>query len=132
MSEKVYLSVYAPVMPINPGKSENNHSESGKAGKRDQFGTLFNQELQKQSQIKISAHAEKRLQQRNINLDAEKIASIEKAVEKAQAKGARESLILMNDLAFVVSVPNKTIITAMDQASMKNNVFTNIDSAVII
>ena len=58
---------------------------------------------------------------------------LKSAVDKAAQKGARESLILMNnDLALVVSVTNRTVITAMDGASIRDNVFTNIDSAVIV
>jgi flagellar operon protein len=54
------------------------------------------------------------------------------ALDKAAAKGAKESLILMQDMAFIVNVKNRTVVTAMDSASMKDNVFTQIDSAVII
>ncbi|HEX3047301.1 MAG TPA: flagellar biosynthesis protein, partial [Bacillota bacterium] len=54
------------------------------------------------------------------------------AVNKAEAKGARESLILMDQMALVVSIKNRTVITAVDNESLKDNVFTNIDSAVIV
>lgn len=60
------------------------------------------------------------------------MAKLHTAIEKASNKGARESLILMDDLALVVSIKNKTVITAIDGANIKENVFTNIDSAVII
>ena len=61
--------------------------------------------------------------------DVERLKS---AVNEVAEKGGRESLIMMNNSAFVVSVQNRTVITALDQASLKNNVFTNIDSAVIV
>ena len=54
------------------------------------------------------------------------------AVNKAAAKGARQSLLVMDNQAFIVSVTNRTVITALDGSSMKENVFTNIDSAVIV
>jgi flagellar operon protein len=81
--------------------------------------------------VKFSAHASTRLKSRNIELTPEMIGKLEKAVSGAAQKGARDSLILMKDLAFIVNIPNRTVITAMDGESMKENVFTNIDSAVI-
>lgn len=83
------------------------------------------------SPIKFSAHAQTRLQSRSIPFGPEEVARLEDAVNRAQAKGARESLVLMDQVALVVSVRNRTVITAVDADSLKNNVFTNIDSAVI-
>jgi len=81
--------------------------------------------------LSFSAHAAKRLQQRSVDLSAEDMTRLSDAVDRAAGKGARESLVLMNGLAFVVSVTNRTVITAMDTDSMKENVITKIDSAVI-
>lgn len=93
------------------------------------FDQLLNTELTK---IRFSQHALQRMNSRNISLSEADLNKLSSAVEKAGQKGARESLILMNDLALVVSVKNKTVITALDGVSMKENVFTNIDSAVIV
>ena len=82
--------------------------------------------------LKFSAHAKERLSLRNINLSTEDVARMTEAVNKAAAKGARQSLLVMDDQAFIVSVTNRTVITALDGTSMKENVFTNIDSAVIV
>ncbi|AIQ47858.1 flagellar biosynthesis protein [Paenibacillus sp. FSL R7-0273] len=82
--------------------------------------------------LKFSNHAAKRLEQRGIELGSRQLDQISNAVEKAAAKGSKESLILMKDMALIVSVPNRTVVTAMDGSSMKDNVFTQIDSAVII
>jgi len=82
--------------------------------------------------LKFSAHAKERLSLRNINLSAGDVARMTDAVNKAAAKGARQSLLVMDDQAFIVSVTNRTVITALDGSSMKENVFTNIDSAVIV
>ena len=68
---------------------------------------------------------------RGIDITANRMDRITDAVDKASAKGARDSLILVDDLALVVSVKNRTVITAIDGSSLKGNVFTNIDSAVI-
>jgi flagellar operon protein len=82
--------------------------------------------------LKLSNHAAKRLEQRGIELKTEQMKQIGSALDKAAAKGAKESLILMQDMAFIVNVKNRTVVTAMDSESMKDNVFTQIDSAVII
>ncbi|GGF80283.1 hypothetical protein GCM10010912_26690 [Paenibacillus albidus] len=82
--------------------------------------------------LKFSTHAAKRLEQRGIELGSSQLDQISSAVDKAAAKGSKESLILMHDMALIVSIPNRTVVTAMDGKSMKDNVFTQIDSAVII
>lgn len=82
--------------------------------------------------VKFSGHAAERLQRRNIVLSPESIQKLNQAVQKAGAKGCRESLILMDDLALIVSIKNNTVITAMDGEHIKENVFTNIDSVVIV
>ncbi len=82
-------------------------------------------------QVEFSAHAAKRLSQRGIELSQDDMERLNQAVDKAQGKGAKESLVLLNGLAFVVSVSNRTVITAIDMESLKENVVTNIDSAVI-
>jgi flagellar operon protein len=82
--------------------------------------------------LKFSAHAMQRLESRNIKLTPDDISRMNAMADKAAAKGAKQSLFLMNDVAMVVSVKNRTVITAVDRDSMKENVFTNIDSAAII
>jgi len=97
--------------------------------------TTFNQVLAKKiNDVQFSQHALERLEARNINFGQAELAKLNDAVGKAALKGAKESLVIMNNsnLALVVSVKNKTVITAMDGKSLKDNVFTNIDSAVII
>lgn len=81
--------------------------------------------------LKFSNHAISRLQKRNIEISKTQLERINQAFDKVAQKGAKESLILLDELAFVVSVSNKTVVTAMDQQSMKDQVITNIDSAVI-
>jgi len=95
----------------------------------------FEQILQRkieEKELKISQHAQMRMNMRNIRLTQEQRQILNNAVEKASQKGVKESLILMQDLAFVVSIKNRTVITAMDGDSIKENVFTNIDGAVIL
>lgn len=90
------------------------------------------QEILNENLLKISNHAAKRLEQRGIELKADQLTQIQNAVDKAAAKGSKESLILFENMALIVNVPNRTVVTAMDGTAMKDNVFTQIDSAVII
>lgn len=83
------------------------------------------------SSIQWSAHALARLRQRGIELDVGQHLRLETAVDKAAAKGAKDALVLLDDTAMVVSVKNRTVITALGMHQAKENVFTNIDSAVI-
>ena len=82
--------------------------------------------------VKFSAHAVSRLIDRNITLSKSEIDRIRTGVGQAAEKGSQESLVMLEDKAFLVSVKNRTVITAMTGSAVKNNVFTNIDSAVIV
>ncbi len=85
-----------------------------------------------ESGVKLSVHAQERIQQRNIPMTPQDMENITQAISQAEARGSKSSLILMQDKGFIVSVPNKTVITAIDQVQLRENVFTNIDSTVII
>ena len=95
------------------------------------FARVWQETLQKQ-ELKFSAHALQRMQARRIELGEGDLAKINAAMASADSKGARSSLLLYNDVAMVASVRNKTIITAMNGEELREHVFTNIDSAVII
>lgn len=82
--------------------------------------------------IKFSGHAQTRLASRQITLSDSDIAKLGQAMTKAAAKGAKDSLVLMDKTAFVVSVANRTVITAVASDTLKENIFTNIDSAMIL
>lgn len=84
------------------------------------------------ARLKLSGHAKTRLASRNIELDREAWERVIQGVDKAAEKGARESLVMLDDVALVVSVKSRTVITAVDREHLKENVFTNIDSAVIV
>lgn len=90
------------------------------------FGTIL------QDQLKVSGHAQTRLQSRNIELGQAEWQRVLAGVNKAAEKGAKESLVMVDDVALVVSIKNRTVITAVDKANIKDNVFTNIDSAVVV
>ncbi|WP_400162978.1 TIGR02530 family flagellar biosynthesis protein [Brevibacillus sp. TJ4] len=82
--------------------------------------------------LTFSQHAANRMRERGISLETSQIERLESAVQKAASKGAKESLIMMDNVAYVVSIVNRKIITAVDDGSMKENVFTNIDSAIFV
>jgi len=82
--------------------------------------------------LKFSKHAVNRLADRQITLSPSQMERLSDGAKKAGEKGIQDSLVLMDQLAFIVNVPNQTVITAMDQTETYENVFTNIDGAVII
>ena len=83
-------------------------------------------------EVKLSAHAQRRLAQQNITISSQDITRIGAAVRRAEMKGAKESLMLLKDLALVVNIRNRTIITAIDKTRQRDKIFTNIDSTVIL
>ncbi|MBR1391957.1 MAG: flagellar protein [Lachnospiraceae bacterium] len=82
--------------------------------------------------LKFSKHAAMRLENRNINLSENQSERLEAGVRKAGEKGIRESLVVLDSLAFIVNIPNKTVVTAIDRNESEDNIFTNIDGAVIV
>jgi len=82
--------------------------------------------------LKFSNHAVERMQTRGIRFTPEDMTRLNDAVNRASAKGSKDSLILMKDSALIVSVKNKTVVTVMDKAALKENVFTNIDSTIVM
>ncbi len=91
---------------------------------------LENRVAQKETGIKFSSHAEKRLQSREIEITPQQMTRLKAAVDKARAKGGNETLMIFENFSLIVSVRNSTVITAVDNGGLKDNVFTNIDSAV--
>ena len=81
--------------------------------------------------VQFSKHAVQRLERRNLAVDPAAMQRLQDGVDRAAGKGARDAVVLVDDTAFVVSVRNRTVITAVGTDQMKDHVFTNIDSAVI-
>jgi flagellar operon protein len=84
------------------------------------------------SELKFSKHASNRMTLRNMNLSASQSKRLEEGVQKASEKGINESLVLVDSMAFIVNIKNKTVVTAMNQEESKSNIFTNIDGAIIM
>ena len=94
------------------------------------FGVALTQAEQTQG-VRFSSHAQKRLEKRDIQLGDDGLARLNAAVERAAQRGGRESLVLMDDLAFIVNVKERLVVTAMAGDSRKEGVFTQIDSVVL-
>jgi flagellar operon protein len=92
------------------------------------FGDVL---AEKSAQVQFSGHALQRVRRRGIEVGQNTLERLQAGVERAAGKGARESVVFVDNTAFVVSVRNRTVITAVDREHMKDHVFTNIDSAVI-
>ncbi|WP_310829086.1 TIGR02530 family flagellar biosynthesis protein [Paenibacillus pedocola] len=126
MSERLTIGQLYPAS-VHPQVLQRTQAVKNSAAAEASFESVLQKNM-----LKFSNHAAKRLEQRGIELGSSQLDQISSAVDKAAAKGSKESLILLKDMALIVSVPNRTVVTAVDGSSMKDNVFTQIDSAVII
>ena len=120
-----------PVQPVKTDRTQPTKNSKENQVTGPSFATVLDAKLPTR-EVKFSQHAQDRLKARNISFSANDLANLEGAVNSVARKGGKESLIMVGDAALVVSVKNRTVVTAMDRSQMKGNVFTNIDSAVII
>ncbi len=120
-----------PLGPLGPVAPQGRAAPAPAAGAPSFADILARAQADQSSELKFSAHAQTRIASREIPVGPEDLQRIGGAIDRAATKGSRSSLILLDDAAFVVSVPNRTVITVVDKAGLKENVFTNIDSAVI-
>lgn len=122
---KILPGVVAPSTMVSRGERRNGLAPAG---------PKFAEVLERQSQspvVRFSRHAQERMASRGISLSPEELTRLNRAVANVEAKGGRDSLVLLNDKALVVSVKNQTVVTVVDREALKENVFTNIDSAII-
>lgn len=98
------------------------------------FEKLLKEQLgrEEKKELQFSKHAAARVEQRGINMTPGLLGDLNDAVEKARSKGAKDVVIIGKEGAFIVNVPNNVVVTTMSTNEMKNNIFTNIDSAVIM
>ncbi len=129
MNNKVHLPFHPPVLD-SPGV-KGQAPAAKKDGSAPDFATVLEQAGSSRG-LNLSAHARQRLHSRQIKLEPQEMKKLEDAVDKAAAKGCRSSLLFYRDMAFVAGVQNRTIVTAIDSKNMKEHVFTNIDSAVVV
>ncbi len=126
MSDRMTI-IPQPIPPARSNPAARNRTQPAPVGSFDQL-------LQKkiaQNGVKFSRHAVDRMNSRGIAFSANQLERLEKAISQVEAKGGKESLVMIDDTALVVSVKNDTVVTVVDKQQLKNNVFTNIDSAVI-
>lgn len=123
--------------PQVSGVQKNSQSQTDKLntkeiGSASEFSSLLNEKINLKEPLKFSAHALQRMTERKLNMDEKVLTKINEAIDKADAKGVIDTLVLTEDAALIVSVKNRTIVTAMDRNALNGNVFTNIDGAVIV
>lgn len=104
----------------------------GNTGNNIQFAELLQKESDKTQSVQFSKHAAQRVQQRGIEMTDSLLNNLNQAVKKAQAKGAKDVVVIGESGAFIVNVPNNIVVTTMSGTEMKDNIFTNIDSAVLM
>jgi flagellar operon protein len=141
-SNGTFLYPNVTSLPGQTGVSPSERQPKKKEGVPGEFDQVFDQVVEKErgpadlnqikTPLKFSAHASQRLKDRKIAMDPITMAKVSEAVDKAEAKGIEDTLVLTQDAALIVSVKNRTVITAMDKNSLSGNVFTNIDGAVIV
>ncbi|RJE86756.1 flagellar biosynthesis protein [Paenibacillus sp. 1011MAR3C5] len=127
MSDSMKIGHLYPIRtaPLQLDKAA--RGQQGKAPSSTEFRDLLESQV-----LKFSHHAEMRMEQRGIQLQPESLTQIMRAVDDAASKGAKDSLIVFKDIAMIVNVPTRTVVTAMDGKQMQSNVFTQIDSAIIL
>jgi len=115
--------------PITPNRSKP-AARQQQVPASGNFDQLLNKQIDQQG-VKFSKHAVDRMNNRGIQFSPNQMQRIEQAVSQVGAKGGKDSLVMIDDTALVVSVKNETVVTVVDKSQLKNNVFTKIDSAVI-
>ena len=109
--------------PASPGAPSDDTDEAS-------FADHLEAAQEQTDDIELSGHAKRRIAQRNISLDAGQRQDLADAMAELDDKGAQDAAVLREDAAFVVNVPSRTVVTALDQTEMQRRVFTDIDSAV--
>lgn len=119
-----------PGTGVSPPETTSRRAANAPSGAA--FAEMLTSALRRGGDIRFSAHAQQRMAQRGIMLSEEQLGQIRGAVDLAAAKGCRESLLLIDRTALVVNIPNRTVITVLSAEEAAGNVFTNIDSAVVL
>lgn len=126
---KLYFAADLKAVCSGKNNTKNNVNDSKD---KISFKDTLTSEINKNSGFTISNHAAERLKSRNINLNENDMKNINSAINKAENKGCSESALLYKNSIFITSIKNRTVITALDKNSNNDNVFTNIDSLVIV
>ncbi len=107
-------------------------SQAAEGKKRTTFGQMLQEKMEQTQSLQFSKHSKERMEQRGIEMTPELLQQMNTAASQAKSKGAKDVVMIGSQAAFIVSIPNNTVITAMNGNEMKNNIFTKIDSAVLL
>jgi len=105
-------------------------SQTASTGSSSVQGSSFSETLQSVQNVKFSTHAQKRLQSRDISLNSDNVSRLSDAIDKAEKRGGKSSLVMVDDLAFIVNIKDRMVVTALDSNQRGEGVFTQIDSVV--
>ena len=116
-----------PTQPLLPKQTAPVKTEGKKT-----FQAHLQQATVNTGSLKVTKHANERLLERNINISESQWALIGSKIDEAKAKGVKESLVLTDEAALIISAKNKAVITAMDRQEAKEQLFTNIDGTIVL
>lgn len=125
-------SQFSSIEQVTGKYLNNSTTKTQKQSQEESFQTILNSKVEAQEELKFSKHANARLNSRQITISQEQMERLQNGAKKAEEKGIQESLVLVDSLAFIVNVKENTVITAMNQSETEENIYTNIDGAVII
>lgn len=126
--EKIHLQhLPSPPITVNQGKKPSAHLISGRS-----FAHHLQTAIHQTNELTLSKHAQKRLQERAINIDPEAWGKVEEKVHEAKKLGITDSLVLLKDAALIVSAKNNTVITAMNRNEATSQIFTNINGTIVL
>ena len=126
------LQINQPIKPLRKTQQKNNSVNKQNKSDSPSFKDILGEKIKGKDKLSFSKHAKKRIDSRSIPFSKIELNKLNSGVEKARGKGAKDSLVMVNNVAYIVSVENNTVVTAVDEDSMKDNVITNIDSAVFM
>jgi len=125
MADEIKIQLNQGIIPTTAAQST--AAKKATAGSSD---VSFAETLSQTQNLRFSNHAQKRLEARNISLTDDGISRLSNAVDKAEKRGGKESLVMVDDMAFIVNVRDRMVVTALDSKSRGEGVFTQIDSVV--
>jgi len=131
-NESVRINTYQRPVDLIDIASRGQAQAAPSGPEKSTFKEMFSDELAQAHNITFSKHAHQRLHSRGIELGEEQMNRLADGMERAQGQSSKETLVLTEDAAFVVSVPNRTVITVFDRDNLREGVVTHIDSAVIV
>ena len=135
MGNKEINNILIPNVSKVPKQKSVDVSNKLVPGKKSDFNKLLENQIsgkELDSEIKLSTHAAKRLQERNLSMDSDEFFKLKNAINKLRVKGGQDSLVITPKAAYIVDINSNTIVTAIDKDNMLENVFTKIDSTLVV